>query len=177
MIELRVPTINDKENATIFLREFIAAASKINGSGGLDSAYTYEGWLKKCEEEKALPYLGYHAVGKVPARTFFGYRLQDNKLIGMVNIRTKLNQYLDEEYLGQIGYCIRPSERQKGYGMEMAKLALDYCKNELKLPFVRLGCYYDNAASRKIIEKLGGKLISESPDHFMVKGVYYEITL
>ena len=38
----------------------------------------------------------------------------DNKIVGMISIRLKLNKAL-WNFGGNIGYSIRPSERRKGY--------------------------------------------------------------
>ena len=51
--------------------------------------------------------------GKVPDSVFFLLDIVKNKLIGAVNIRHYLNDYL-LKYAGHIGDGIRPSERNKG---------------------------------------------------------------
>ena len=63
---------------------------------------------------------------------------------------------------GHIGYAIRPHERRKGYAAEMLRLALAYAKN-IGLESVMLGCYCDNTASKKTIEKCGGILTETKP--------------
>ncbi|MBD3331077.1 GNAT family N-acetyltransferase [Candidatus Peregrinibacteria bacterium] len=55
-----------------------------------------------------------------------------------------------------IGYYIRPSARQKGYGTKILELGLIKAK-ELGLQEVLLTCYESNIASKKIIEKNKGK--------------------
>ena len=77
----------------------------------------------------------------VDATTFFVVRTSDNRIVGMVDIRHRLNYFLSI-CGGHIGYSVRPSERKKGYGTEILKQALEY-------------------GSRKIIVKCGGKLEKE----------------
>jgi predicted acetyltransferase len=64
---------------------------------------------------------------RVPAYTYFYVREDDNKIIGMINIRLALNDFLRNEG-GHIGYCVRPTERNKGYATKMLKEALQFLK-------------------------------------------------
>ncbi len=80
----------------------------------------------------------------------------DDKLIGLLNIRFDLTNELREKY-GDIGYGVRPSERRKGYATEMLKYALSICK-EKNMQDVILGCYENNYGSNKTILKNGGIL-------------------
>ena len=82
-------------------------------------------------------------------------RVSDDKIVGMVNIRTALNKRL-REYGGNIGYGIRPSERKKGYNKINLYLALKICK-EYGIKIAKLDADLDNPASWKTMETLGGK--------------------
>ncbi len=101
-----------------------------------------------------------HAQGKnmpdwfVPATTY--WLIDNEKFVGNVNIRHKLNDKLKKEG-GNIGYAIRPTERQKGYGSKILELAIPKAK-EIGLQKVLITCDDENIASAKIIEKNGGKL-------------------
>lgn len=80
--------------------------------------------------------------------------IDDDKFIGRLSIRHNLTKSL-EEIGGHIGYDIRPSQREKGYGTEILKLALPKAR-DLGLDKVLLTCLETNEASKKIIEKNGG---------------------
>ena len=84
---------------------------------------------------------------------------QDDKILGVVNIRHQLNDSL-LEIGGHIGYGIRPSERKKGYATELLKLALLKAK-DLGITKALLTCDKDNLGSSKTITKNGGILASE----------------
>ena len=56
---------------------------------------------------------------------------------------------------------VRPTERRKGYATQMLAKALEYCKNEVGLDKVMIGCYKSNEASRKTILNAGGVLEKE----------------
>jgi predicted acetyltransferase len=158
-IMLAVPGINHKEAAQEFIEEFRKYHSNPNGSGGLEKFPDddYEGWLGKLEregDEKTVD------PGKVPASTFFAIRREDQKIVGMINLRRRLNDYL-LKWGGHVGYCVRPTERRKGYASEMLCLALGYC-GELGLEKTLVTCNKDNIPSAKIIQRNGGVLENEA---------------
>ena len=100
--------------------------------------------------------------GKVPDSVFFLLDEERNILLGAVNIRHYLNDYL-LQYGGHIGDGIRPSERGKGYGTEIVRLALIECK-KLGLDRVLMVCSKENTASAKSIVRNGGVLENEFTD-------------
>ena len=97
--------------------------------------------------------------GKVPDSVFFLLDEDRNRLLGAVNIRHYLNEYLLREG-GHIGDGIRPSERRKGYATEMIRLALIECK-KLGMNKVLITCDRDNIGSAKSIIHNGGILENE----------------
>ena len=118
----------------------------------------YDEWLKllKSNSKKETVQDNYAVTTQ-----FFGVRERDNKIVGMINIRHELANDFLRNYGGHIGYGVRPTERKKGYVTQMLAQALEYCKKELKLEKVMLGCYKENEPSRKTILKAGGVLEKE----------------
>ena len=100
--------------------------------------------------------------GKVPDSVFFLLDTDRNILLGAVNIRHYLNDYL-LNYGGHIGDGIRPSERGKGYATEMIRLALLECR-KIGIDRVLMVCDKSNIASAKTIMKNGGILENEFID-------------
>lgn len=100
--------------------------------------------------------------GLVPDSVFFLLDIERNILLGAVNIRHYLNDYL-LKYGGHIGDGIRPSERRKGYATEMIRLSLMECK-KMGIDKVLLVCDKSNIASAKSIIKNGGILENEIAD-------------
>lgn len=97
--------------------------------------------------------------GYVPQSTFWLVD-PDNRLIGVSRLRHRLSPQLENEG-GHIGYDIRPSCRQQGSGTLILAKTLTRAVH-LGLRRVLLTCDHDNVASRKIIERNGGTLASES---------------
>lgn len=150
------PTIDMKQDALDYKNEhFQTGENIINGSALLDDL-EYEEWIARVEKNADRNTV---CSDWVNASTFFVVRESDSKVIGMVDIRHRLNKFL-ALYGGHIGYSVRPSERKKGYGTQILKLALEYAKS-ININHVMLSCYKDNEGSRRIILKCGGKLEKE----------------
>lgn len=92
--------------------------------------------------------------GYVPQTTY--WFIDNGEFIGRVAIRHSLTDHLLKEG-GHIGYDIRPSKRNKGYGKKILELALPKTK-ELGINKVLVTCNETNIASKKIIEANGGVL-------------------
>ncbi len=153
------PGMDYKEKAIKYINEFYEHNSEINGSGSLDDYLiksTYEEWLKKVFADIDIANI---LPPRVPALTYFYVREEDNKIVGMVNIRLALNDFLRKE-CGHIGYCVRPTERKKHYATNMLKAALKVCRT-IGIHEVIVSCDKSNIASAHVIKNCGGELESE----------------
>jgi len=90
--------------------------------------------------------------GYVPATMF--WLIDNGEFIGRVQIRHKLSEYLSRRG-GHIGYYIRPTKRNMGYGKKILEMALFEAK-KMGFEKVLLTCNDDNIGSWKIIEANGG---------------------
>lgn len=150
------PTLEWEQAALNYKQEHILHnEAEIHGSALLDSM-PYRQWLKLVEDNSNETTVHDNWV---VASTFFVVRKCDNKIIGMVDIRHYLNDFL-ANYGGHIGYGVRPTERKKGYATQILNFALKYAKS-VGLTKVMLACYKDNIASRKTILKCNGKFEHE----------------
>ena len=92
------------------------------------------------------------------------YWLADDErklFIGEVTIRHRLNDAL-RKCGGHIGYGVRYSEWNRGYGTMMLALALEKAK-EMRISPVLITCSDDNLASARVIEKNGFVLWDRIP--------------
>ena len=92
----------------------------------------------------------------VPGSVFFLLDEERDRLLGAAHIRHYLNEGLRHSG-GHIGDGIRPTERGRGYGNEIVRLALDECC-KLGIDRVLMTCDKDNVASAKTIIRNGGVL-------------------
>lgn len=154
-LKLILPSIEHKNNIMDYKKGFIENGDSMDGSAGLSDAEKFEDWYKANQDN-----LKEETVrdGLVPANTYLAFN-SDDKLVGMIDIRHRLNDYL-LKFGGHIGYSVRKSERQKGYATEMLGLALKECE-KLGIKEVLITCDKDNIASAKIIISNGGKIENE----------------
>lgn len=155
-LELIFPTKEYKNQIEEYLQEhFDNGEYELNGTGGLDRIKNFDEWLEKIQTDVNKEF----NENTVPATLFMGVRKSDNKVVGLLQIRHKLNKKLLKN-CGHIGYGVRPSERRKGYVSEMLRLSLIECK-KLGINRVLVCCYEDNVGSRKAIINNGGVLENE----------------
>ncbi len=98
----------------------------------------------------------------VPSSTYFLMDKNQDKILGAVNIRHRLNESL-LNIGGHVGYGLAPSERKKGYAPTMLALALDLCLS-LGITRALVTCNESNTPSSRTIRKNGGVLESLFPD-------------
>ena len=146
------PDLSYADEIIKYKEESSAESPIINGSAGLDRLSSIEDWLEELNKrscEDTVP------KGLVPSSTYLGVREKDNYIVGMIDIRHYLNEYLTQVG-GNIGYSVRKTERNKGYAKQMLKLVLEKCK-ELKIKKVLITCDEDNIASEKVILSANAK--------------------
>ena len=151
-LKLIPATIEYGDQVMEFKGEFLAAGSSMDGCGPLRRCDTVEEWLADAASDADPATL---REGRVLATNFITVRESDDRLVGMLQVRHYLNDYL-AQFGGHIGYSIRPSERQKGYAKEQLRQALIYCKETLGLEKVLITCLTDNEGSRRTILSQGG---------------------
>ena len=148
--------------------------SDVNGAGALDkilSGQSFEEALDRCLNMKNEEYA--KKYGRCQSKTFLLIRKNDNKLIGMINVRWNLTEEM-KRFGGNIGYGIRPTERRKGYNKINLYLGLLEAK-KIGLDKVVLDCETSNIASSKTMISLGGVLDRTEIDPYdgILTSVYY----
>lgn len=172
---LEEANIERKEQAIDYIEEHIIFNSEPAGTGGLDNEYkNYEKWLEKIECMKNIETCPKNmCIG----REYFLIRENDNKLIGMINLRWNLNEWMIN-YGGHIGYGIRPTERNKGYNKINLYLCLLKAK-EIGLKKVLLTADDKNLGSVKTILALGGvlenKIVSYKDENITVGRYWIDV--
>ncbi len=160
-MKLVFPTLAQKARAIEFIEEFHKYGSEVNGSGSLvnfiKAGKSYESWLDKVISDIDVANVDYSK--RVPALTYFYVREEDDRIVGIMNIRLCENDFIRAE-AGHIGYCIRPTERRKHYATQMLADGLRVCKL-MRINNVIVSCDKVNIASAKTIMNNGGVLDAE----------------
>ncbi len=155
MLKLVFPDTRYKEEIKSYRDEFLTHGEHMHGGVGLHDSETIEHWLLACSENQDERTVH---KGRVPNTVFLALD-ENERLVGMINIRHRLNDYY-EKYGGHIGYGVRPSERGKGYAKQMLAFALVEA-SKLGLEKVLITCSTHNVASAKTIRHNGGIFESE----------------
>ncbi|MBE6447677.1 MAG: GNAT family N-acetyltransferase [Alphaproteobacteria bacterium] len=79
--------------------------------------------------------------------------IEDDKFVGMFDVRHSLTEYLKKEG-GNVAYYIIPSARRRGLAQEGLKLCCKYAKEVLGLDEVLVTCNAENIASYKTMLKV-----------------------
>jgi predicted acetyltransferase len=101
-------------------------------------------------------------VKKVPYENL--WLAEGKTFIGEVSFRHELNENL-KVHGGHVGYGIRPSMRNKGYGTLALKLTKERA-SRMGMGRLLLTCSPDNPASEKIIVNNGGIYLDTQPNPF-----------
>lgn len=150
-INLVRPVLEMKEEALAYREEHFAKGEKIIcGSELFDQMESYEDWLASVVRNADPDTVNENWV---LTDTFFAVRKSDGRIVGMIDLRHRLNDFLKD--LGNCGYSVRPSERKKGYATQMLSLVLDVA-GAAGIEEIFISVEEENIPSEKVILKNGG---------------------
>jgi predicted acetyltransferase len=155
-IILIVPNKELESKAIAYKEEhFSCGETVINGSEMWDNMDSYPEWLEMVTKNADVET---YNQSWVLTDTFFAMRQSDKKIIGIIDFRHSLNEFLKD--FGHIGYSVCPLERRKGYATEMLRQVLAIAK-EQGLPEVFLSYMKGNVPSRKTLLNNGGQYLRD----------------
>lgn len=155
------PTEEYKEQVMNYRKTFLEKGENLSGCALLEDCKSFEEWVdfeSRLSKEYGEDY--------VPSTVYLAVRIKDNKLVGIIDFRHYLSDFL-LNYGGNIGYSILLEERRKGYATEMLNLMLEICK-EKGLERVLITCDKNNIASAKTIMANKGILENEIDDNNVI---------
>lgn len=160
---LETPSIERKPDIIDYLDEFRKYNSDLNGFGMLARVSTelsFEEALEQCLSMSNSDYSWAH--NRCPNKVFLLIRESDNRIVGNIQVRWGITDEM-LQFVGHIGYSIRPTERRKGYNKINLYLGLIEAK-KLGLNNCVIGCDASNTGSDKTMQALGGKLLRSEID-------------
>ena len=146
------PTLEWEKPIQVFREEMVDTQSILAGVGSLRENADVEARLQRIsqfENPATVP------EGLVRSLQYIYVDISQQKVIGMIQLRCELNDYL-KHFGGHIGYSIAPSERRKGNGKAMLQACLTKAKEE-GLSEVLITCDPSNEGSRGVILGCGGR--------------------
>lgn len=124
------------------------------GCMGLGNCKNANEWIEICNLRKNAETCE-QAGTNVPSTTYFAIRKDDDRLVGVIDLRHHINHPVLGTWGGHCGYSVRPSERGKGYAKEMLRLNIQNAR-EMGIPKLLVTCEETNIASEKTILANGG---------------------
>jgi predicted acetyltransferase len=112
--------------------------------------------------------------GRVPHSMLYAFH--DGKIIGRLSVRHRLNEKLRKRG-GHIGYWVSPRFRRQGFGAEIVRRGLEFCR-KIEINPVLVTCADDNVPSWKLVERFGGKLegkVWDDEDEEMIRKYWIEL--
>lgn len=157
-IMLKKPSSSDEESVWELRSAFLASGSgkHIPGSCGLGLAASYSQWFTNIQ---AFDTHDHNENARVPSTIYIAVRPFDGRVVGILDIRHRLNAHLLKTG-GHVGYSVHPLERRKGYATEMLRQAIGICA-DMHMPRILVTCDKSNIASAAVITANGGELESE----------------
>lgn len=155
LIEVNTKYVDDIWNLRQEILECDAESEdQFAGCMSLDTSESAEEWIKICELRKSEE--NCNEVGMaVPSHMYIAVRKNDDKVVGVIDLRHHINHPILDTWGGHCGYSVRPSERGKGYAKEMLRLNMQNAK-VMGIEKLLVTCDVSNIASEKTILANGG---------------------
>lgn len=154
MIKLVNPSAEYAEDIMKLRQEFLDENPEedIHGAGNLRECSNAEEWIRYVENMRKRETCPENLVD---SDIYLAVRTESGRIVGITELRHHIDHPVLSTWGGHIGYCVRPTERRKGYAHIILSLVLDACRG-YGIHEVLLTCSEDNLASERTICGGGG---------------------
>lgn len=154
MIKLIQPTMEYGDAIMELRRELLEEnpGGYLHGAGNLEGCHSAEEWICHVEnmrQRESCP------GDLVDSDIYLAVREEDNRIVGLAELRHHIEHPVLQVWGGHIGCTIRPTERRKGYAGQILCRILDICKMR-GMDEVLITCGENNSASERTIRGAGG---------------------
>jgi ribosomal-protein-alanine N-acetyltransferase len=162
------------ETKRLLLRPYVAEDwAHVHAYAAIPEFSRFEAWgPNSAEDTKRFVDACIASMSEQPIR---GYQLavvakEDGRPIGGCTLKQN-NAGVREAF---VGYAISPDFQCRGYATEAAAALIEFGFGSLGLFRIYAECNARNAASRRVMEKLGMRMVSLRENHKQVKGVFID---
>ena len=99
----------------------------------------------------------------------------ENQFIGIISLEG-IERFCRKWKTGkaELGYWLDPEFHKQGIMTEAGTVVLGFGFSQLDLHKITVGCVLENEASKKVIEKLGFRLVGTEKDHHFYDGRWWD---
>ena len=159
------------ETDRLLLRPYVAEDwAHVHTYAAIPEFSRFEAWgPNSVEDTKRFIAACIASMSEHPIR---GYQLavvlrEEDRLIGGCTLKRKRVEFHE----AFVGYAIHPDFQRKGFATEAAAALVEFGFDSLRLVRIYAECNALNVASRRVMEKLGMRMVSVREKHKEVKGV------
>ncbi len=157
MFRLVLPNKKYKKSWISYIKSYIENKEKIIPGDFAKNGENFDTMLLRLKNKREGINLQNNQV-----KSILYWAINDNdEIIGAIDLRCELNELYN--YLGNIAYGVKHSERNKGNGTKLLKLGLKKCE-KLGMNKILITCEENNVPSQKVIINNNG--IFESKVNF-----------
>lgn len=159
------------ETQRLLLRPYVAEDwPAVHAYAAIPEFSRFEAWGPNTVEDTKR-FVG-ACIGSMLQRPIVGYQLAvvlavEDRLIGGCTLK-RTKAALPEAF---IGYAIHPDFQCRGFATEAAEALVEFGFGSLRLSRIYAECNAQNIASRRVLEKIGMRMVSLRESHQEIKGV------
>ena len=168
------------ESNRLVLRDFINNdAHDLFDLYKLRETSEFESWNphEDIEDSVALTRVWIKSLKEKPRMEFTLALLHEEQFVGLCGIDLGFGTETDDQRVGFLGYRLHPKYWNQGFATEASRRMIQFAFGDLRLHRIHSGCSVENAASIRILEKIGFRLEGTSRKSFPIEDRWTDYNL